>query len=228
MGAVATYALLTSVFLPATVWRPLMAQVEARDHSAVPVGATAPDSPHAALQAYSAALAELADRPDLIVVAHSNAGNYLPALVNAGLATSAVFLDAVLPAHGGRWPVVPSALARELVARANSALLPPWTEWWPPAQTRALFPDTASYQAIRADEPRIPTSYLSGTLTLPDRWPAKIPAGYLAFGDTYAADRARAEQRGWPTVTLGLRHLGMLQDPVTVANELITLSRNMI
>ena len=47
-----------------------------------------------------------------------------------------------------------------------------------------------------------------------------LPAAYLAFGDTYADERADAARRGWPVATLQGLHLHPLVDPAGVAEAL--------
>ena len=49
------------------------------------------------------------------------------------------------------------------------------------------------------------------------------PAAYLAFGDTYATERAAAAERGWPTRTMPGRHLHMLVAPAAVVTQLESL-----
>ena len=43
----------------------------------------------------------------------------------------------------------------------------------------------------------------------PPGW-ERLPAAYLAFGDTYADERAEAVRRGWPVETLPGLHLHQL------------------
>jgi len=68
----------------------------------------------------------------LVLVAHSNAGAYVPALVTARPVVAAVFVDAVLPqGTGGPVPLAPAAFLGLLRAKAQAdGLLPPWTAWW--------------------------------------------------------------------------------------------------
>ena len=43
------------------------------------------------------------------------------------------------------------------------------------------------------------------------------------FGDTYASERARAAERGWPTAALAGRHLHQLVDPTAVGGAILGL-----
>jgi hypothetical protein len=60
---------------------------------------------------------------------------------------------------------------------------------------------------------------------VPDAWVkvAGARCAYLAFGDTYAAETARARQAGWPVTVLDGGHLHMLVDPDEVAAAIVGL-----
>lgn len=164
-----------------------------------------------------------ADR-EVVVVAHSNAGVYVPALVTRRAVVAAVFVDALLPAAaGGPVPLAPPALLEFLRARADTdGLLPPWTDWWDDTDVAALFPDAHTRALIEREQPRVPLSYFESSLTVPPDWD-QGPMAYLAFGDTYTAQRADAESRGWPTATLAGEHLHMLIDPTQATQALTAL-----
>jgi hypothetical protein len=134
-----------------------------------------------------------------------------------------VFVDAILPGSTGPTPLAPEAALPQLAALADSdGLLPPWTAWWDDADVAALFPDDEMRRRIEAEEPRLPLTYFSQSIDAPTGWDER-PAAYLAFGDTYAAERADAESRGWPTLTLAGNHLHMLVDPDAVARAILGL-----
>jgi hypothetical protein len=158
-----------------------------------------------------------------ILVAHSNAGAYLPELAVRLSASVLVFVDAILPGSTGRTPLAPDTLLPQLTALADSdGLLPPWTAWWDEADVAVLFPDDETRRRIEAEEPRIPLAYFNRSMETPAGWDDR-PAAYLAFGDTYATERADAESRGWPTRTLEGNHLHMLVDPDAVASAILGL-----
>lgn len=96
-------------------------------------------------------------------------------------------------------------------------LLPPWTRWWDPVDVAPLFPDDATRAAVQAEEPRLPLSNYTQTLPTPPAW-TRVPAGYVAFGDVYAAETAQARARRWPVRVLPGRHLHHLVDPSAVAD----------
>lgn len=213
--------LLGSVFLPPSVLEPLAVELRRRGHRAHIAAATDVTTPERVLEAYASGFGD--DR-GVIAVAHSNAGLYVAGLVSRGLLGGAVFMDAVVPpVAGGQQPVIPPDRREPLLVMASGGVLPRWTEWWPAADVRALFPDEPTFAEVDAATPRVPTSYLDGTVTIPAGWASGLPAAFLAFGETYRVERERAESLGWPTRTLDLGHLGQLEDPALVAESVLEL-----
>ncbi|KZE94817.1 hypothetical protein AVP42_00744 [Agromyces sp. NDB4Y10] len=213
--------LLGSVFLPAAAFDPLAEVLERRGRTVRVADAGPAATAEDVLAAYRAAIGE---RGDVIGVAHSNAGTYVPALVADGALTSIVFMDAVLPAPtGGVVPAVRPDLGRLLRPLVVDDTLPRWTEWWPPETVRALFPDAATFERVHAATPRVPASYLGAAVDVPAGWTDGLRAAYLAFGDAYADERLLAESLGWATQTMELAHLGHLQRPAEVADALEVL-----
>jgi len=182
--------------------------------------ATAPRSPADVLHHFRAALPS---GDDLVLIPHSNAGLYVPALTVRRRVAGYVFVDAGVPASGGRAPLAPPAVLGLLARLADdNGLLPPWSRWWDEADVAPLFPTTAVREQIEREQQRLPLSYFSESLPVPSGWDDK-PGAYLAFGDTYALDRSEAAARGWPVTTLSGKHLHMLVDPQQVATEIDAL-----
>lgn len=213
-------ALLGSVFLPASVLEPLAAELERLGSTASVAGAEPAPDPEQVLSAYTTGLG--ARRWD-VVVAHSNAGLYVPALTGTAGVRRAVLMDAGLPAPaGGVHDVAPASLREALGPVAQDGLLPRWTDWWP--DVRELFPDAATHRAVHAATPRVPRSYVDGVIAVPAGWTSAVDGAYLAFGDTYDAERRSARALGWPVRTLPLDHLGFLTDPAGVARAVHDLA----
>lgn len=80
-------------------------------------------------------------------------------------------------------------------------------------------PSRAVRDLVEAGQPRVPLAYFRGSLPSIQQWD-NTPSAYLAFGDTYADERQRAEERHWPVRTLRGRHLHMLIEPDEVAAAL--------
>lgn len=189
----------------------------------VPAAAVAPRS---ATDVLDHLLANLAAADDLVLVPHSNAGLYVPALAARRHVVRAVFVDAGLPpgrpAGGCRdtVPLAPPALQGHLAALADAdGLLPVWTHWWDTETVAGLFPDAATRAQLEAEQLRLPLDYFLGSVPVPPGWDT-LRSAYLAFGDTYASERDAAQQRGWPTTTLDGNHLHQLSDPDGVADAI--------
>lgn len=223
MEASPLLALLPSPLLGSTAWDAVAAELGGRGHRVeiVPTPADPPRSPQDVLNGYLDALPS--DR-EVVVVPHSNAGLYVPALASLRHVVGAVFVDAGLPPRSGEVPMAPPELLAALVGLAGAdGLLPPWTAWWGDADVVKLFPSAEVRARIERHEPRMPVSYFRAQLTVPSGWDTGLAGAYLAFGDTYAEDRDIAAERGWPTSTMSGLHLHLLVDPGAVAVELEAL-----
>lgn len=208
-----------SVFLPAQVMDPL---VNALGAGGLATTVAAPQSPGTETGAAAEYVAAARGSGATVAIAHSNAGNFVPAVVAGSAVQRVIFMDAVVPPlGGGSWPVVPPELLSSLRERAVAGILPPWTQWWPRDDLIGLFPDADTFDRVDAAAARTPFSYVASDLVAPAAWGAAVECGYLAFGDTYAAEIATARVASWPVEVLELGHLGMLQDPDSVARSIL-------
>ena len=158
---------------------------------------------------------------DVVLVPHSNAGLHAPRLADRIGARGVVYVDAALPGDGPETTLAPPRFLAFLEELADAdGLLPPWTRWWD--DTHGLFPDDATRAAVEAEQPRLPLSYFTGRVPVPDGW-ADRPSAYLAFGDTYAEEISFALASGWPVTALPGRHLHQLVDPPGVAAAITVL-----
>ena len=214
---VAHLVLLPSPLLGPAVWAPVADRLAARAWSVSVARLDGPvRSPDDVLRGFGA---ELPDR-DAVLVAHSNAGLYVAALATVRTVTGVVFVDAGLPSKYPVTPTAPPAFRERLGGLADEdGLLPPWTRWWPAAEVAALFPDPVTRVGVEDEQRRLPLSYFDAEVPSPSGWQS-VPSAYLAFGDTYAEERAEATRRGWPVQTLEGEHLHMLMDPDQVADAL--------
>jgi len=161
------------------------------------------------------------ERP-VVLVPHSNAGLAVPVLGTRIDVRATVFVDAALPLAEGETAMAPPGLLAVLEELAGGdGLLPPWTEWWD--DLTGLFPDDLARAAVEAGQPRLPLSYFTATLPVPDGW-ASDACAYLAFGDTYAEEIAFARARRWPVDVLTGRHLHQLHDPSSVGAAIVALA----
>lgn len=162
-----------------------------------------------------------------VLVAHSNAG-YLAPHVRAAAAEHlpVVFMDAALPPVSGRHALAPQAFRAWLGELADpDGMLPPWTRWWSRADLGEVVPPER-FDALDAACPRLPLTYFDDSFDAPPSW-ADEPNGYLAFGETYAQERAFAERHGWPVAELDGQHLLFLTAPEVVAEAVAQLVRRL-
>jgi hypothetical protein len=161
---------------------------------------------------------------ELVLVPHSNAGLYVPALAEGRDVTAIVFVDAALPSgDGGTTPVAPVGLVDFLRTLADDhGMLPPWTRWWDEPSLDALFPDDETRQRVQAEERSLPLSYFTGAVPTPP-WD-HLRCAYLAFGDTYRDEVAQARSADWPVEVVDGGHLEMLHCPERVARRVVALA----
>jgi pimeloyl-ACP methyl ester carboxylesterase len=160
-----------------------------------------------------------ADEP-VVLVPHSNAGLYVPAIVEAlgAQVRGVVFIDAALPGAGHH--TTPDFLSRLATV---DGLLPPWTSWWDEADVAGLFPDADVRAEVEAEQPRMPLAYYDHLPPAPHGW-AESPCGYVWFGRPYDKGAEEAALRGWPTAHLPGRHLHMLVNPDAVGAAVLQMA----
>lgn len=163
-----------------------------------------------------------ADGP-VTLVPHSNAGLFAPGLTERLDVRATVYVDAALADEGPDTAMAPPGLLAHLRTMVDpDGVLPPWSQWWPADALDGVFPDAGTRAAFERRQPRLPLAYFSGRLPVPDGW-VRRPAGYLAFGETYAEELERARRFGWPVEQMDGRHLHQLHDPVGVAAAVLRL-----
>jgi pimeloyl-ACP methyl ester carboxylesterase len=177
------------------------------------------------VEAIHAGLGTAEQDQGVVLVAHSNAGLFLPVIAAAlpGQVRGCIFVDAAIPPTSGAAPVAPPELLALLRDKASDGLLPRWTDWWAEEEVAALFPDQAIRQAVTEEQPRLPLSYYEASVPVPPRWDAR-PCAYLLFGSPYDELAAEARGRGWIVQQLPGRHLHQLVDPDGVARSLLAIA----
>jgi len=218
--------LLPSPLLGPACWRPVAEALsdEGWEVAGVPVP---PRPPRSGADALGTFLAAIPDDRDVVLIPHSNAGLFVPALAAMRRAVGYVFVDAGLPGTADRVPMMPAEFRDMLAGMADGdGMLPPWTQWWDGEDVSSLFPSPRMREEVEAEQQLLPLSYFEETVAIPAGWPDR-PGAYLAFGDTYAADREAAAARGWPVMTLAGEHLHMVVDPPGVAAAIGGLTRDL-
>jgi pimeloyl-ACP methyl ester carboxylesterase len=225
------FVLIHSPLVGPTTWLPVADEFVRRGREAVAPSllgiatAPAPQWRHAQ-EAVRAAAAETA--VPVVLVAHSGAGQLLPAIADALAVEVAalVFVDSFLPPAGGSVRLAPPGLMSQLRALANDGVLPPWSSWFGENAMRELVPEERLWATLEEEMPRLPLSYFEASVPLPGGWSA-CPCAYLLFsGEPYAKSAARARDQGWPVAEIpGAGHLAMASDPIPVTDALLDLER---
>jgi hypothetical protein len=211
-------------------WQPIADELSRRSIVAsVPdlrrIGAGGPPYWPRVAEAIQASAIELQPAGPVVLVAHSNAGLFLPTVADA-LAepvAAAIFVDAAIPTAGSSSPVAPIEFQQWLQGLASpDGMLPRWTDWWSDTDVEAMLPDPAIRAAIVEDQPRLPLDYYRQRLPVPASW-AATRCGYLQFSAAYDAEAETARSRDWPVERLPGDHLHQVIAPGPVTDALLRL-----
>ncbi|MBG0565851.1 alpha/beta hydrolase [Actinoplanes aureus] len=170
-----------------------------------------------------------ADVP-LVLVAHSNAGLFVPVVAEAlrQPVAACVFVDAALPARTGPTPVLTPELLDVLRPTvAADGRLPQWTSWFGESEVAPMFPDRRTRQAVSAEQPRLPFGYYEQRVPVPAGWDG-MPCGYLLFGPPYDKIAEDARQRGWDVDEVPGRHLHQIVDPGAVTGRIVAMADRLL
>ncbi|MDQ0994422.1 alpha/beta hydrolase [Streptomyces sp. V3I7] len=223
------FVLVHSPSVGPSTWHPVADHLRAAGHevrvpSLLHVGEGAPPFWPRVVDAVRDDLRPVGPDSPVILVAHSNAGLFLPA-IRAGLdrpVTGSVFVDAALPARRGPTPVAPPELLEFLRPMAVNGRLPRWTDWWDEADVAPMFTDPAVRRTVVEEQPSLPLSYYEQHVPVPDGWDDH-PCSYVLFGPPYDDLAADARERGWRVAHLPGAHLHQTVDPAGTARKLIEL-----
>jgi hypothetical protein len=211
-------------------WRPVATRLSAAKAMAVvpsllDVADTRPPFWPAVVEVVSRAIDLLPpDRP-AVVVTHSNAGLFMPVIVEAAprRVAGSLFVDAALPSRSGPSAVAPPELLDFLRPKVTGGRLPQWTEWWDESDVAPMFPDAQTRRAVSAEQPRLPLSYYEQLVPTPSGWDNR-PCGYLMFSPPYEPMAEDARERGWEVEHVPGEHLHQLVDPEAVTDRIIAMS----
>ncbi|MCU1368654.1 MAG: hypothetical protein JWL72_2635 [Ilumatobacteraceae bacterium] len=160
--------------------------------------------------------------PGVVLVGHSRAGAFLPALAALTGAVGSVFVDAVVP--NGDESTSPPIRSLGFVDRLplTDGRLPPWHEWWPAEVIEEGIPDPAQRGAVVADIPAVPRAFYDTAVQVPQGWWSR-PCAYLQLCEAYDEDADRATGWGWPMARLDGGHLDVVNTADLVAAEVVRL-----
>ncbi|MFE6308390.1 alpha/beta hydrolase [Nocardiopsis sp. NPDC057823] len=225
-----TFVLVHSPSVGPSTWRPVAECLTATGYrvrlpSLLDIGAGAPPFWPRIVSAVRDDLRQVPADSPLVLVAHSNAGLFLP-LIRSGLdrpVVGSVFVDAALPARSGPTPVAPPRLLEFLRPMVVNGRLPRWTDWWDEAEVASLFPNPKVRRTVVEEQPTLPLSYYEQHIPVPEGWDDH-PCSYLLFSPPYDGLAAEARERGWRSAHLPGTHLHQISDPVGTARHLVELA----
>ncbi|MGY6022004.1 alpha/beta hydrolase [Streptomyces spinosirectus] len=224
------FVLVHSPSVGPSTWRPVADHLTAAGHrvrvpSLLHVGAGAPPFWPRVVEAVRDDLRQVPAGSPVVLVAHSNAGLFMP-VIRSGLdhpVAGSVFVDAALPARSGSTPVAAPELLEFLRPMAVNGRLPRWTDWWDEADVAPMFPDPAVRRAVVQEQPTLPLSYYEQHIPVPGGWDDH-PCSYVLFGPPYDDLAAEARERGWRVAHLPGAHLHQIVDPAGTARLLVELA----
>ncbi len=224
------FVLIHSPSVGPSTWSPVAKQLVASGCDAVvpsllSVGEGGPPFWPRAVAAVAAGLAGTDPGQPLVLVAHSNAGVFVP-VIERGLArpvACSVFADATVPAARGHTPTTGEEFLPFLRSLADpDGRLPRWTDWWDEDDVAPMFPSPQAREVITGEQPRLPLAYYQEQVPAPAGWDDHS-CGYLLFSPAYQDQARQARQRGWPVQSLPGEHLHQIVDPDGVAHALLDL-----
>lgn len=226
----ALFVLVHSPSVGPSTWSPVAGQLAASGCAAVvpslrSVGEGGSPFWPRVVEAVAAGLAGTDRRQPLVLVAHSNAGVFVP-VIERGLArpvACSIFADATVPATSGHTPTAEDQFLPFLRGLAGpNGRLPPWTDWWDEHEVASMFPSPQARAIITAEQPSLPLAYYCEQVPAPAGWDDH-PCGYLLFSPAYEGEASDARQRGWPVRSVPGQHLHQIVDPPAVARALLDL-----
>jgi hypothetical protein len=227
----AAFVLVHSPSVGPGTWGPVAEELRAGGATVVvpslaDVGAAGPPFWPRVVELVGAAIAGLPADRSVVLVAHSNAGLFVPVVATAAArpVVGCLFVDAALPARQGSTAVATAEDIAFLREKAVDGVLPPWTAWFDDAEVAPMFPDPATRASVEAEEPRLPLSYYEQQIPVPAGWDAQ-PCGYLLFGPPYEEVAHEAAARGWAVERIPGLHLHQLVDPDGVAARIAGMAR---
>lgn len=170
-------------------------------------------------------LSHLPQGQPIVLVAHSNAGLLVPAIVQAVRrpVVGCLFVDARLPPRDGSTPAASPERLAYLRTKVTRGRLPQWTTWWDEEEVATLFPDPQTRRAVSAEQPRLPISYYEQQIPVPAGWDHR-PCGYLLFAPPYDRMAQESRERGWDVAEVPGGHLHQLVDPDAVTARIAAMT----
>ncbi|NUP76050.1 MAG: alpha/beta hydrolase [Nonomuraea sp.] len=222
-----TFVLVHSPAVGPSTWAPVAESLERRGHAAVVpdlTRVTAGGPPY--WPRVVAAVREAAPPGPLVLVAHSNAGFFLP-VIKEGLGdrvVACVFADSRVPPAAGLITTAEAGFLPFLRDLAGpDGMLPRWTDWWDEEGVAEILPDPAVRVRVAAEQPRLPLDYFTQPVPVPAGWD-EVRCSCLWFSEPYEETAEEAARRGRPVSRLPGTHLQQVTHPEDVTDALLKLS----
>jgi hypothetical protein len=225
------FALVHSPSVGPSTWLPVAERLLDAGHEAVvPSLLTVTDDdppywPHV-VAAVRAGLEETDPVAPVLLVAHSNAGLFVPVLARdlGRPVIRAIFADASVPVASGENPVVGDDFLPFLRGLADSSgMLPRWTDWWADDDVPQPLPDPHSRRLVVDEQPTLPMDYYLERVPSPAGWD-DLDCCYLQFSQAYDGQADEARRRGWPVLRVPGEHLHQVVEPDAVAHAVLELA----
>jgi len=165
----------------------------------------------------------------VVLVAHSNAGLFIPVLSRdlGRPVVLAIFADASVPVAAGETPMVGDDFLPFLRGLADpSGMLPRWTDWWAEDDVAQLLPAPQSRRLVVDEQPTLPMRYYLERVPSPAGWD-HLDCCYLQFSQAYDGPAEEARRRGWPVLRVPGEHLHQVVDPDAVAHAVLKLTESL-
>jgi hypothetical protein len=228
------FILLHSPLVGPMTWLPVAEELQRRGHLAIvpsflPVLANGSEFSRAFGLQVAGALADVPLERPLILVAHSAAGAFIPAIRTAVKQpiTGYIFVDARLPQAGVTlFDDMGVEMVKQLRGLARDGRLPPWSEWFGPEAMKEVIPDSSLRARFVAECPAVPLALFEERIPVFAGWP-DAPCAYLRLSKFYVPQTEFARAAGWPVLEMDAGHLHMLVEPTAVAEAILQLAQDL-
>lgn len=227
-----TFLLIHSPLIGPYSWRPTAEELERRGHQTlVPDLSPALARSSGFAGAFARRVKETMDQAEvaypLLLVGHSAAGAYLPAIrsVLHRELEAYLFVDARLPKSGASLAEQDSNEEVQQRRRlARGGILPPWSDWFDRAVIEEAIPDREVREQFLAELKPIPLGLFDEVISFKPDWP-DAPCAYLKLSEFYQPLAQEVSEIGWPVLDVEASHLHPLTDPAETAGLIVELIR---
>ena len=159
-----------------------------------------------------------------VVVGHSGAGVFLPAIAGSlwlRARPRLVFVDAVIPECEGEARLHP-AVVDLLRTLAVEGVLPPWSVWWGEGGAERMIPDRRLRAEVEAELPELPMVLFEGAVPVAAGW-CDWPCAFLLSSEDMRDEAERARSMGWSVLEDVGNHLDVVNRAEEIAADLVRL-----